>query len=249
MGVIQPRIAFTHGILIVTEQRQAFVDESLQCLLGLFGRHGPAERFQIAEMVRKASLNQRHHFPGNIVRSEAQGAGRLSGRGQGAAVVCIQVPVAAFRLLLVHQQVVATAHPAIEVFHAQLLASLSPLAKLVMTAQEAIVLAYLQGVFRVRLLPLPELLHQPILAGFGHHAVVAARVSEDLFNLGGETAAVILIIQASIAYPEAPLFQLPGKMAHGGQHQYQFLLVVGNITGFSLELAHQNQVLRGVGVA
>jgi hypothetical protein len=123
VGVIEPRIAGPHRILVAAEQRQAVLDEGVQGLQGLRPRHRPGKALQLSRMLGEALLDQGNHLTRHGVGLEAA-ARRQRTRAYGAkglAVFGIEVPLAAERHVLpmrVHQHPVPFASLAVEVLHA-----------------------------------------------------------------------------------------------------------------------------------
>jgi hypothetical protein len=80
-------------------------DEPVQLRVRVFGRDRVAKGFKIAEMIVKALLDQINHLAGSSHRVRPRRARELEIRGQGLAIVLIEIPLPADRFVAVHQQI------------------------------------------------------------------------------------------------------------------------------------------------
>ena len=79
--MIEEGVALLHRVLIVAEGWQAGGDEVIERLQRILARHGPAEGFEIAEVIGKPGLHQCHHLARDGVRLEAQRLGGITSFG------------------------------------------------------------------------------------------------------------------------------------------------------------------------
>jgi len=76
-----------------------------------------AEPFEIAEMIVEAGGDQFEHLFGDRVGAKPHPVRRLEPLGQRLAVVLVEVPRAARRLALLHQEARPAAHLAVKILH------------------------------------------------------------------------------------------------------------------------------------
>jgi hypothetical protein len=143
-GVIEERRAGAHGVLIIAEARQGFVDEFIQRAQRIAPRHRPVEGFDVAEAFWKSCGDQRHNFACDRVGRKAQPFRRNGARRQGLAIVRIEIPLAACWGVAVHQNMIFDAQFAIEKLHAQLAPRAGPFPKSGLRGEEAIIVANFQ---------------------------------------------------------------------------------------------------------
>ena len=105
----------------MAEFRQAMADEIVQCLSRLLGGHRPGKVGELAGVVGEMLFDQRHHFAGHCIQCEAFWCGDQPWAffAEGLAIVGIEIPLAADRFAIGHQNVVALALPAIEKLQTQ----------------------------------------------------------------------------------------------------------------------------------
>ena len=127
--VVQKRLSGPHRVLIGPECGQPVRDEVVQGCAGLLRCHRPVEPLQPARRLRKAPLHQLDDLAGDSIGRKAfrRGDHPRTLLSEGLAIGLIEAPGAAGGLAVVHQDVVALPHPAIEVVLAQLLAAARPL--------------------------------------------------------------------------------------------------------------------------
>ena len=205
----------------------------------IFARHRPAERFQIAEVLRKTAFHHRHHVAGYVVRLEAAALGERCGLRQGLAVVVVEIPLAALRLIARHEEARGTAHLAVEELHAKFLAALGPQGKAGRRGEEAVITADVRAPF------LHHLGHAPF-ARFGDGDLRRLVTLHGALHFGGERPRVRRIIERHIIDAKPLAAKLFREVAHGGEDQRQLLLVMIHVGGFFHHLHHQHHVSLGV---
>ena len=90
-------------------------------------------------MIAETAGDQGHHFGGDGIGGEPQRGCEAVAFRHGFAVFLIVIPLAAHRLITVHQQAGLPAHDAVEIFHDHAFAALRPASELFDGAQEAII--------------------------------------------------------------------------------------------------------------
>ena len=139
VAVIHPRFVLEHGVLVVAEAGEAFLDEMVEDLEGALMGDGVMEGLEVTEMVGEFAGNVFEGLAGDGVGREAGGLGNDSAFGRGLAVVVIVVPFAALGVIAVHEDVIAAAHLAVEEFHAELFAARGPAREIFGAAEEPVV--------------------------------------------------------------------------------------------------------------
>jgi hypothetical protein len=96
-------------------------DEIVQRLSRLLGGHRPGKVGELPGVVGEMLFDQRHGFAGHCIRREAFGGGDQPRAlaAEGLAIVGIEIPLAADRFAIGHQNVVPLALPAVEKLQAQ----------------------------------------------------------------------------------------------------------------------------------
>ena len=123
----QPPAAGAHGVLVVAEAGQGVGDEGVELGQRLGPVEGPRQvaGLGVAEAGHAGRLDCLPQ--GAVVVAGARVAGLGRRAGPGLAVVVVEVPLAAHRLVALQQHLVAAAHGAVEVLHQPLLAALEEL--------------------------------------------------------------------------------------------------------------------------
>jgi|GEM_PF-3050420 len=225
--------------------RQGLVDERRKGRLGIGARDREPEGRKVAEMIAEPGLDQRQHLLRDCIWRGRPGPGHEEIGARCLPVLRIEIPLAAGRLIAVHQEAGLAAHVAVEIFHAQLLAARGPILERRGRAQEAIVG---EGVDRDRELPLPVLQHLPHapFAGCRDDDALRAVCGNRVRHLPGKTALVLGRIQRHIVDSPARCTQLRGEMTHGRKDEGDLLLVMADIGGFIVKLRHQHAVPRRI---
>ena len=240
-GMIEEGFARQHRILVVAELRQRALHEGGERRFRVGARDGEPERRQIAEVPAEAGLDQRQHLPGDGIGCALPGARHEQVSGRGLPVVGVEIPLAARRLVAVHQQSRPAPHVAVEMFQAQLLAARGPGPERLGRAQEAVVR---QDVDRQREPRLPACLHlqDPPFAGLGDDDAFRPVAGDGVLQLRGEAAARIGRLQRHIVDRPAQRPQFLGEMAHGGKDEGDLLLVMPHIGRLVLKLGHEHAI-------
>ena len=197
-------------------------------------------------MVAEARPDQRQHLARDrIGRHPARPRHEQVGLG-GLAVLGIEVPAPARRLVPVHQQPGAPAHVAIEILHAQLLAARGPGGERRGRTQEALVR---QDVHRQPEARRPGLLHlpHPPFARFGDHHPLRPVPRDRRAELLRERPAIVRIVQGHIIDRPAEPPQLRREMAHGREQEGDLLPVMPHIARLVRQLRHEHAVARRIG--
>ena len=226
-----------HRILVIAEMRQCGLQEMRECRLGIGAGGGKPEGFERPEMVGKTCLDQINHLAGDRIGGKAQRLRHQKVALRGLAVVMVEIPLAAFRLLAVHQQPGLAAHLAVEILHAQRLAPLSPAIELGMAGDETVVGEDLNIQGRIK--RLQALQHAP-LAGFGHADMGGTMPLGSAEQFARKAAAIAGTIQPNIIDLPAGQTQLFGEMAHCGKEESNLLFMMANIACLTHNLGHQH---------
>ena len=203
--------------------------------------HRKVKALEAAEVPGKALLHQsQHSLRGRIRRKRQRRRRRLPG-WHFAAVVGVEVPLLADRLIAVHEQAGAPAHITVEELHAQLLAALGPALEISTGTEETIILEDLHGQAQI-CLPRSQIGEHAVLARPGGDNLLGTKFSRRSLNLGKETAAVFRCVQGDVANRNPAGFELGREMAHGGENQRNLARVVGNVGGLLHHLHHDHSI-------
>ena len=235
----QRRIARQHRILLIPEGGQRMGREMLQRRQRIRPRHAPAEGPERPKMRRKPRLDQRQHLLRHRIRRETRRA-RAEEIGLGRlAVVMVEIPLPARRLVPLHHQPGLAPHLAIEEFHPQLLAPLGPGAELRLRTEEPVIR---QHGHRQRAV-LQRGAQPPIPRRGGDHLARAhLRRAPDQFP--HDALAVLRIIQPGIGDLPAARAQLFREMPHRRQDQRDLLRVMRDVGSFRHHLGHHHHITR-----
>lgn len=222
--------------------------KSSNALPGFGPRHGPAEGFQIAEVVAKTKGHQRHDLPRHRIGGKAQAGRRAVAARQGLAVLGIKVPLPADRPVALHQQAGAPPHVAIEIFHPPGLFRRREGGELVPRTQEPVIGAHLDRQAKPRLPPCHHLFHPPV-ARLGHHQPVRPVPRHRARHLAVKAMGIGRIVQRDVidAQPLGP--QVGREMPHRRQKEDDLLLVMAHMGCLFGHLDHQDGIPRRVDVA
>ncbi len=235
---MQERIVLQHRVLIGAEFVQRMVDEMRQDLQRAGPVGGIAKGPQTAEIVGKPCLDQVQNLGGHRVRFEpGRGDAQQVGLG-GLAVVVVKVPLAAHRLVALHQQPGLAAHLAIEPLHPQFLAALGPGFEFGLAADESVIGQLRDGHGQV----VQRGDQAPFPGPRGDHALGAMRRGMAQ-QLSGNGLCVVRIVQRRIGDAVAGLAQTVRELAHRGEQEGDLLRVVGDIAGLGHHLGHHDQIV------
>ena len=242
-----------HRVLIGAEQREALGEEGLGGLQRLGAGNGPAEGFQIAEVIGEARAHQFDHLLRDAIGDEFGRKRRFHLRApvlwRRLAVVGIEVPDAAggshvsFGIAL-HQEAGLAAHCAVEILHGEVLAVVREGAEIGVAGDQAGVWEEAHGAGQAALPFDQRLLHAPFARlGDAHFARVMALAGARY--LAGEAAGVGGVVEAHVI--DLPAFgaQFRSEMAHRREDQHDLLLVVTHIGRLVPYLHHQDRGLTG----
>ena len=122
------------------------VTEVLQQLQRLRPVNRPQQRFgAFAEIVDAAIVETLQDLLDVVVETQWLGNFSQVGRAQSLAIVGIEIPLAAERLIAIHQQIESFAHLAVKRFHAVVFAGSNKSGKLRLRQQEMLALKFRYG--------------------------------------------------------------------------------------------------------
>ncbi len=245
--VEQRGLPLRHRVLVVAEPLEAALDEVAQRDPRLARGDRPVERVERAEMVRESLANQREHLLRRGVGHEAHRRRRQDLGRQRAAVLGVEVPLAADGLAALHEQPGFPPHLAVEELHPELLLVPGPPAEALEVAEEARVLADLDRQAR-RLLPALHVLQHAELARVRADDGRGAQPRRGAQHLAAEGVGVGLVVERDVLHPDAPRAQLGRKVPHGGEDKRDLLRVVRHVGALPHHLDHQHRVARRIEV-
>ena len=224
VGVVKPRIARPHRILVTAKQRQALLHEGLQCLQRVRTRHRPREAVEAARMLRKALGHERDHLARQRIGLEAAARRHCARAGstKGLAVLGIEIPLSAERQVLVlrvHQHAMPLALLAVEVLHAQRLAAAGMCRELAHADEEVAVLADLQRHGAGLGHGLEDLQHAPV-AWCRHDQPGRPQPLDVAAQLLGQTAAIVRCVEPRVVQRAAGRLQRQREVPHRRQEHH-----------------------------
>ena len=178
------------------------------------------------------------------------------GRGQkprslfakAASVVGIKIPLATNGFFALHQDAVFLAQLAVEIFKAQLLASLGVGGKVAHGAEEMRVVFDLKWQV-VLLCDRAQALHHTPVAGRSHHQLLRLHFCNGFGQFTGQRARVVRIVELAVHQRPAACLQVCSEVPHGAQENSGALFGRGNMRGLFHHLGHPQRVVRRVNVA
>ena len=245
VAVIHPRFVLEHGVLIVAEAGEAFLDEMVEDLKGVLMGDGVMEGLEVTEMVGEFAGDVIEGLAGDGVGREAGGLGDDSSFGRGFAVVVIVVPLAALGVIAVHEDVIAAAHLAVEEFHAELFAAFGPAREIFGAAEETVVGEDFDGGAE-GFVPGFDFFEDAVFAGGGEVKGMGLKGLEGALRLGAEGTGVVGVVDAGVVNGEAALLEFGGKVAHRGEDEGDFLFMVPYGGGLRFYLRHPDVIGGGV---
>ena len=244
----QPHLAGPHCVLPTAEVGQALADEALQRLQGLLAGDRPGKRIQRAWVRGKSLGHQLQHAARGLIRFKP--GGRRYGRrplfAEGLAVVGIEVPLAAHRLLAIHQHLVAHPQFAVPVLQAQLLAALGMRGKVPHGAEEVPVFADVQRQLAIGGHRLDRLQNAPV-ARCGHHQALGLQARNGRAQLGAQAAQIAGVVQVPVVHPPARAAQGLRMVAHRRQEQRDAGLGRPHMRGLFGHFGHPHRVVLRIG--
>jgi len=245
--VVQPGLARPHGVLVRSEQRQPLADECLQGVQRLFARDGPGEAVQAARVCCKPGVDQRQYLARQGVWDKGR-AGRQGARtrfAESLAVVWIEVPLPADRIIALHQHAMSLALFAVEILHAQGLATLGVSGEFTYRGEEVTVLPDLQGHATALGNRLDGLQHAPF-AGRCHHQPLGLQLLQVGLQLRGQATVVVWCVQRRVVQPAPGRLQGQREMTHRRQEQGDARSARPHVGGFLGDLGHPHGIPVGV---
>ena len=161
--MIQELLPCQHRVLIIAKLGQRAFQEMRERSLCIGARYAKPEWTQRAEIIAKARLDQIEHILRDRIRHKAQRLRHHQVARGGFAVIMIEIPLPAYRLIAVHQNIGFAPHIAVEKLHAQRFAALGPVLEFFVTGDEAVIGQDLNGKGSVQTL---QFLQQPPFARF-----------------------------------------------------------------------------------
>ena len=237
----QRRRAGPHGVLPVAELRQAVEHEVAECRAGVGCGDGEVEAVAGAEMIGETVTHEGDHVLGYGVGLEMRRGRRFHAGGQRLAVLGVEVPAALDGGAFVHQHAVAAAHLAVEELHPQRALALRPGAELPDGTQEARVGADLD-IEAGCLVPGLHILVEPPFTALGGDDPGRLRACHGPHQFAAQALGVGWVVEGDVVHADAARPQCPGEVAHGGEHQHDFLLVVANVGALAHHFGHQHRV-------
>ena len=216
MRVVQPGVARPDCILVAPEQRQSLANEGVQGLQRLRPRDRPGKTVEPTGMAGKACLDERddlaRHGVGLENRPRRDGA--RPGSAKGLAIVSVEVPLATNRLIALHQHLMPLALLAIEILHAQRLATFGMGCEVGNAGEKVAVLADIQR----QALGLGQgfdcLQYAPV-ARLGHHQTGRLQAQDVGLQLRSQAAGVARRIESGVVQAAACRLQRQREVAHG----------------------------------
>ncbi len=239
-AVEQPGRFLGQGVLVGAEAVEGVRQEPLKLRLGLVRGHREAEGIEIAGVVRETVGNQSENLPGGGILRCRRALGHRFRRPPAAAIIGVVVPLAALGLaIVVQEQAVAAAHLPVEVFHAQLLATLRPGGEVVAGTEKAAVLEHADRHAQPRL-PARQDIGEARLPGLTDAQRRRAGGIEGLPGSGLEAFHAVLV--GDVAHRVAGVAQGIAEVAHGREDQGDLVPVVSHVGGLLGHLGQEHHV-------
>ena len=245
----QERLVRQHRVLIVAKARQCLVQKAALLAHRFLMRHSEMEMVEVADMVGKATRNQRQHILRHRVRPEPDGLRHQQvAPRRWLAIFRIIIPFATLRIARArHQQSGFASHVAIEKLHPQLLARRRPTVEFRMGTEEAVILMDRDRQPETQFPIFQHRAHPPFTC-LRHVNGGGVMPRDSARDLGNEAAAIGRIVQFHIIDRPPQRAQPIGMVAHGGQDEGDLRLVMADIAGLIRHLHHQHDAARLVGV-
>jgi hypothetical protein len=198
-------------------------------------------------VVPKALVDQIDHFARDRIGRHQERRRHVlrTGLAEALAVVGVEIPLAARRLLAVHQHAVFLPQLAVPVFEPQLLAAFGVGGKVAHGAEEVRVVAQIQRQMGLRRHGAQGLQHAPV-AGGGQQQLLRPEGTDGAMQFTGQRADVVRIVNPGVVQRQATLTQLGREVPHGGKEDGDALFRRPDVCGFFGHLGHPHHILRGV---
>ncbi len=195
-------LAVEHGVLVVAELGQGAFHEGFQRPLRVTAGGRKPEIVQIAEAVVEAPFDQIDDRAGDQIGRELHRIGRIEVVRRWLAVVGVIVPLAAGRLIILHEIARCLAHLAVKVLHAQDLAVFGPACERLARTKKARVLAQLDLDIEARLPVLDHRQHAVLTRPGDDHALGLVPLQRAC-QFAAEAVRVVIVIELDIVDREA----------------------------------------------
>ena len=182
------------------------------------------------------------HFPRHVIGLEPRHLGLEQVRLGGLSVVVVVIPLAALRLVAIHQDARLLAHQPIEILHAEFLAPLGPILEFRLGRDET-------GVGQARDLQrqLVKQFDQPPVAGGGADHLLRAEFVGAAQKLPVNGLCVVRVGEPGIGNGPAVFDQGRRELAHRGKDQRDLLRMVLGPSRLAPHLGHDHDIRLPVG--
>jgi hypothetical protein len=245
--VPQPGLARPQRVLPAAEVRQALVDEALQRMQRLLARDGPGKAVERSGVLGEALPHECDDLACDLIGLEARALGHRTGAtlAEGLAVVGVEVPLPAERLVAVHQHRMLAPHLAVEVLHAQLLAAFRMRCELVHGGKEMAVFADVEHEAGVLGHGTQRRQHAGI-TGCGHHQRLRLELRDQCAQRLGQCGLRPVIAQALVVQRPTGVAQRLREVPHRRQKDRDARLARPDMRRLFGRLGHPHGVARGI---
>ncbi len=242
--MVEPGFAGPHGILEIAEKGEDVIDEQAQSREGIAAGDRPGEGFERAGVVGEMLFDEGDDLTSDGIRFRSGGWDQScrSGFAEAFAVFGIEIPCSAGGLAVVHEDIMAFAHFAVEEFHAQGLAAPGVTAEILDGAEKVGVLEDFEGDAGLLAAEL-DIDADAILTGFDDDDFFRLVALDRTGEFCGDAAAVAGVVERGVIDVVPGFLQIGAEMAHGGEEQGDALFVGPDVGAFRPGLDHPQDVV------